>query len=154
MPLFLAFEVGSITSCFRVETTDDTVLEEDEDLVITLSSTSSNVVIVGVSSVTVQITNNDGECNNGLELSIIIIFNQLLGVTVGFQQSVYAVTEGETVEICSAITSGSSDIPLVIAVSTVNETAQGMPQNSHPYIRFCLNSSSSITYASRILQQI
>ena len=54
------FGVGTTRACTSIATVDDDIYEEDETFSVSLSSTSGSVVI-NLSSVTVQIIDNDGE---------------------------------------------------------------------------------------------
>ena len=55
----LVFQVGATRACTSIVTVDDDIYEEDETFSVSLSSTSDRVVIT-LSSATVQIIDNDG----------------------------------------------------------------------------------------------
>ena len=60
LPPQLVFEVGATRACTSIATVDDDIYEEDETFSVSLSSTSNRVVIT-LSSAIVQIIDNDGE---------------------------------------------------------------------------------------------
>ena len=55
----------------------------------------------------------------------ITISYSISAVSVGFQESTYNVTEGDTVSVCLEILEGSSGVPITISVSTTEGTAGG-----------------------------
>ena len=60
VPSQLLFNVGTTIVCTDITTRDDTIHEENESFSVALSSTSNSVVIGG-GTATVQITDNDSE---------------------------------------------------------------------------------------------
>ena len=50
-------DASGSTKCFTIEMTDDTVLELDEDFIVTISASGGNM---GVSAAVVTIEDNDG----------------------------------------------------------------------------------------------
>lgn len=60
VPSQLVFDVGISTACADIATDNDNIYEENETLLVSLTSTSNGVNIT-VGSATVEITNNDGK---------------------------------------------------------------------------------------------
>lgn len=76
------------------------------------------------------------ECGTTISCSI-------SAVSVGFQESTYNVTEGDTVSVCLEILEGSSGVPITISVGTTEGTAE----SNEDLIFF--NSISKFTCISR-----
>lgn len=77
MPSRLVFDVGTTHTCVNITTVTDTVYEDDESFLVTLSSTRDGLDIF-ISTATVHITNDDGmkKINTSVD-SYVVLFTSL-----------------------------------------------------------------------------
>ena len=52
-------------------------------------------------------------------------------VAIGFEQTTYIVGEGEVVEVCAVVTSGTLDRDAFVRLSSVDDEAVGKPVNAN-----------------------
>lgn len=108
---------SQLPRCVDISISDDSILEEDEEFLVELSSSS---VMQLVDTVTVVITDNDGKAIIDLRISLISPFYYVNSteVTVEFEQQTFTVREEDIfVETCLVLT-GTNDIPVSVMLST------------------------------------
>ena len=128
----LTFQSGTSCQCARVIVNDDSILENNEFLLVELT-TADEAVQLNPSSANISIIDNDSKtvprvCTYDM---IIICWCYVLdifytAVTVGMQLSVYSVPEGNgLVRVCAVLT-GMTERTVLVDLQTLDGTAQGI----------------------------
>ena len=107
---------------------NDAVLENDETFAVRLSSPDEDVT-VGSQDATVTVSDDDGmqiECCN-YAWTFFSLVCTLVGIVIpGFSQASFEVDEGTNLELCVNVSSASLERSVVLSLTTVEATAQGI----------------------------
>ncbi len=113
--------------CRNVSTEEDDILEEDEQFLLDLT-TSDPSVQLNPNVATVTIT------DDGVAYSFSLVplkaltraFYFIAGVTIGLEETSFTVDEGELVEVCAILISGTLEKEVAVTLQTSDGTAIGM----------------------------
>lgn len=126
--VFLTFLPSTTLQCDRILIINDTILENNENFSVELSSLDQ-AVIIGLRSATVTIAaDNDGKLRgrryNNISMCLCCLVC-IADVTAGMQQMAYVTGEEEDdpLVVCAILT-GPTERSVVVTLQTVERTAQ------------------------------
>ena len=121
-----------LQSCVAVTIIDDSVLEETENLTVTLLYSgllSNRSLLISSDTAIIFIHDDDGETSNTCVLitySLSPLSLPLSVVDIGFMQSVYTASEHDlSVVVCVQVMKGSLGVPVYLSLSTESINAEG-----------------------------
>ena len=124
------FDDSTTRNCVFVSIENDDILEDTERFFGRLTTTDGAVTLnPDQAQVNIFEDSNDGkDLYNILEASTLHVLTTALitlGVTIGFEQTLYVTTEGvnPSVELCAIITAGTLEREAVVRFSTMDGTA-------------------------------
>lgn len=124
----LSFPASTIvpqTSCTDVTAVADGRLENEENISLTLESLDPDIT-TGITAVTsLIIEDTSSECILVSQIMCDHCIAIYTGIEVSLRESSYSVMEGQPVVVCADIEMGISDIPVVLSISSTQDTAQG-----------------------------
>lgn len=105
------FDTTTTRACLTIPIIDDNIVEDPEDLVVTII-TDNPQVSVPISASPVIILDNDR-------------------VVIGFEMEVYSAMEGQgEVELCAVLFEGSLEISVEVGLVSMDLTARGKGENT------------------------
>ena len=116
--------------CFDIPILDDDSVELEECFIIAISLPPlSDDLVVSITdeedTTLCCIQDDDSELIKLPLKKVVSVIDFSLGVTVGFEQTLYLTQEGFTIEVCVRILDGSVERDVVVEVSSSDGTASG-----------------------------
>ena len=148
---FLIFQAGNIVSCVEVMVVNDSLLENAETFTLSLSSSNPDVQTTGTA--TVAIPNRNSKSRSLLcfliNKSTHLFFFCHLAITISFVQPTDSVLEGNSLQICTQLSSEAAipvTVPLVVGGGTAAQNTDfTLSSQSFTFLAGSVDSCVSIT---------